>query len=240
MKYCIQPLPNKKELHYKYDNIFCKDDTYTKFTGNGSHLPFKLFRTKQEVTELLNKFRETSFEDYIFFCILAFTGMRIGGACNIKIRNIDLKERRIVTDEKITEFNGKDNKYVIPIPFVPQLEAYMLQIKDRKKKPEFLFGQSQHTYFSRFKDQDSERHPHQFRDTINTFRMKKGVNDSVLAIFLSQKPKGVNAQKYMKIFNDFSVRRDYYDYYFPYYDYFHYYFKPNEWNELEKRVKDLD
>ena len=78
------------------------------------------------------------------------------------------------------------------------------------------------------------------RKGSNDSILKKGANDSILAILLSQKPKGINAQKYMKIFNDFSVRRDYYDYYFPYYDYFHYYFKPNEWKALEKKVIDLD
>lgn len=240
MGYCIQPLPNKKELKMKFDNLFCKDDTYTKFNGNGKHLNFELYRTKEEVYELLNKIREVSFEDYIFFSILIYTGMRRGGASNILIENVDLEARRIITDEKLTEWNGKDNQYVIPIPFVSQLEAYIIQIKEICPEQKKLFDYSSGHYYQHFKGYDLKRHPHQLRDVINTFRMKKGCNDSVLAILLNQKPKGVNAQNYMKIFRDFSVRRDYFDYYFPFYDYFHYYFKPMEWKSLEMRVKDLD
>jgi integrase len=240
MRYCIKFLPNKPELRIKYDNILTDDD-FDGFSDNIVHMEFSYIKEKAELYGFLDAIRARSFENYIFFCLLTFTGMRIGGALNIIVDNIDLIERKIVTKEKHTKKNGLNNHYVIPKPFAKQLESYILQMKTNYPTRIKLFEKSYNYYFNQFQSIEVGKHPHLLRDSINSFRMKKGLNESVMAILLNQDPVGVNAKHYLRLLNDFSVRRDFFDYYFPFYGYFKgFSFDIKEWKEIERNVKDCE
>lgn len=215
----------KHKLEIDLDDIF--DNYHFSDTGKSRlETPFQ----KIHVFDCLRFFRERNFEDYILWGIIAFSSMRIGGAMNIQIKNINLDERYIITDEKQTECMGKDNIYFIPLKFKRSLESFLSEIQQVNSKREMLFKLTDKAYRLHLKDWGNsinERmslkldvHPHLFRDAFNTEIFELGANEEQRCMILNQMPRSVNPQHYLKRLRQIENRREIYDKFFPYNDFF--------------------
>lgn len=214
----------RSALKYDYDDIF-DEDAYT-FKETGTHRD-ETPLTMEWVVDCLRYWRTRSYEDYIFFSLLAYSAMRIQAATKIELAKIDLVERKIVTNDKITKWFGKENAYIIPKSFVVKLESFIEEIRLTRPNQKTLFRYIPAIYRRHIKEWadnvkqrkgwNIDMHPHLFRDAINTFFKENGlVLEEDRCLILIQMPKGVNPQVYLKRMKDFEFRRNLYDRYFPF------------------------
>lgn len=216
----------KQALKHDYDDIFDPDGH--KFIETGStrqETPL----TMEQVIDCLKYWRDRDYEHYIYYSILAYSTMRGGAACKILIKNIDLNERKIVTDDKVTKWFGKENAYIIPKGFVTKLESFIEEVRSLRPDQEKLFQYTAAVYrrhIKKWADDAKMRkgwnidiHPHLFRDATNTLFKENGLTDQEdRCLILIQMPSGVNAQRYLKRMKDFKIRQEIYDRWFPFKD----------------------
>lgn len=209
----LPKLAANEKVDYNYELIFSsKFFTFSQAGEKRAEEPF----TKDDVSDCLAFFRPRNERDYMMFSLLAYTGMRVGGLCNIQIKNVNIQERTIKTQEKKTKVRSGFNTYFIPMSFVNTLEAYLLMRKKLYPNQQFLFPILPKTVRKQIKRWRDTAHPHLFRDALNTRWEEMKLEESIRAILLNQKPSGVNSAHYLKKYRSISARKDVYDRNFPY------------------------
>jgi len=210
----INPVPSRTFYRFK-DKINENDFTQKYLTKDTMVRIIKFYFYSQQYTM------------FIICALLAFLNFRISEIVTIRIEDIDLKERKIISG-KVVGFAKKGPVIsFFPSWFGPFLEKY---IQDNKSKNQFLFRS--HTQQSRFgflhpktpqkylrdiknilKIRDEITNPHAWRDGVNSLREKMGAPDRHLDLLLNQKPKGVNRQNYLKRLKNYTELRELWDLY---------------------------
>lgn len=106
--------------------------------------------TNDEIRDVLFYTRK-DYRIYILFYLLADTSMRLNGCLNIKIKNIDLEDRSIVTFDK-----GKMRKYLIGEKLKDALKRYI----PLRKRINSIHKYSEYLFCSRKSKQMSTGHVH--------------------------------------------------------------------------------
>jgi integrase len=202
-----------EQIKYNYEVIF-KDSFYT-MKNTGTHRSEEPL-TKQDVLDCINFFRERNERDYIMVCLLAYTGMRVGGLMNLELRNINFDLRCLLTQEKRTRAHNGINKYAIPPFFVRILKAYVTQLQALYPTQTHLIPICSRVIRKQLKKWRSSIHPHLFRDAINSRWSEAGMDIGFRSILLNQKPPNVNTDNYQKFLRSWNARIEIYDKFFPY------------------------
>ncbi|WP_457558245.1 tyrosine-type recombinase/integrase [Candidatus Harpocratesius sp.] len=214
--YVLTPkIARNEAIKYNYSIIF--SNSYFQFTDIQNKMPENKM-SKQDVLKILKFFFARNFRDYIAFAILAFTGMRPIGLLNIKVQNIDLKNRMIKTIGKRTKTNRTGEvRYFFPEFFRNDLEAFILE----RQESEDLFNITSQNLRRQLKKYPyNDYHLHQFRETLNVERLKMGLIDPDLRkMLLNQHVSDVNVKHYVDSLKDPEYPedlRELYDKFFPY------------------------
>jgi len=214
IKWIIGPkLAAREQIQYNYDVIF--DPNYITFTDTGTHYD-DIPLTKTDIVNCLAFFRARNERDYLLFSILAYTGMRAGGVCNIRIDNVNFDTRSIKTQEKRTSHSTGMNTYAIPKTFMNTLKAFILQQTQIFPTEPRLFPITPKAVRIQIKRWRKDAHPHLFRDALNTIWMDMGLDQAIRSMLLNQVPTGVNAQNYLKKYRSWPARLELYDRFFPF------------------------
>lgn len=159
---------------------------------------------------------------YFAYCILAFTGMRVGGLSILKKSDIIFNEldsegyRRLSVVEKATKKN-RFNTYFLPPYFIDELKEYCETLPG-----EFIIPRNNTTMnCSVVRRIEAEfanfgLNPHKLRDCMNSSWASLGIDQDIRSIFANQNPEGVNSQNYLRKFKSLALRKKYYDIYNPY------------------------
>lgn len=172
--------------------------------------------SREDVLDCLRFFYGRNYRDYTMFSLLAYSGMRVGGVTALKIEDIHLEDRYIITQEKPTGNSPGINTYFIPKKFQTDLKAYILEVTAKNPTQERLFPIEPKSVRHQLKKWRPSAHPHLFRDAINTRWFELGLEESLRALLLSQTPHFVNSIHYLKKYQTLEAKREIYDRYFPY------------------------
>lgn len=125
--------------------------------------------------------------------LLVYTGVRVSELCSIRINDIDLKSRTL----KIRSGKGdKDRLVVFSEKVVPDLKLYMMEIRERNGKNDFLFPTSKSKKISPVTIERIVRDivkrsgitkkvtPHTFRHTFATSLLRNGADLRIIQILL--------------------------------------------------------
>jgi site-specific recombinase XerD len=189
---------------------------------------------RNTILQILAHAKKVHRKMYVLLVLLVHNGMRISELVSIKLSNVNLEERLLVTGLEKEHAKESICYYFIPAKFVIYLSNYIAELKVEYKDPIFLFPGS-----------DSQRHltitnaarniakycnlllvqnkialcnanPHSFRHALNYERLKLGCNDSLLAILLNQVPKGSNAIYYLEMVkNNINIRKEFWEKFTP-------------------------
>lgn len=209
----VPKLARGEKSRFDYSIVFAPN--YVELTDSGFTRTVEPL-SKNDILDCINFFRTRNERDYIVVCLLAYTGMRIGGLVNIEIKNIDFTTRCINTKEKRTKANTGDNRYAFPKFFAESLKAYVFQYQLMRPNEIYLFPVTTKNLRQQLKKWRKEIHPHLFRDALNSRWADLGMDEGLRSIILNQKPTGVNAQHYLKELKSWNKRLEYYDRFFPY------------------------
>ena len=208
----MNPVPTKKS--YKFTKRECDIE-------DAKDEKDEIFSRKQ-LLELLIKTKQIKFRDFIIFCILIGTGMRVSEALTIKIQKIDLEKRIIKTGKVINaRKTGKELVFFIPKKFVPFLDKY---IRIVNRKTGWLFpGKKDHLRYNHWHRQIRKKYgtiygkTHRFRKSIISYRVDIGCPLYVSEMLTNHQPTSVQGKYYIK--KSFANKRQLYDKWFPYYSF---------------------
>ena len=167
--------------------------------------------TKEEVKKILDYTYYNNYNYYIFFRLLAETGMRIGEFLNLDCEDVNVKKRYI-------EAEGKTGRkvYYFSEGLARHLEIYLKERISKETDSNALFLSIQKKQYALRTinhyirncvirlDIEKRISCHTFRRTLNTFRKRMGCPREDRKILLCHKVSDVNFSCYVKL--------NYYDY----------------------------
>ncbi|MFX1236335.1 MAG: tyrosine-type recombinase/integrase [Promethearchaeota archaeon] len=164
---------------------------------------------------------------FVIVSLLLYSGARISEIMHLEINNIDFEERFFYTKVKSKKSLNRWGLYFFPEFFVPHLKAWIQEIQQQYKEPNYLFqyGQTHLTdksprmHLRKIKNilgLNCRMNPHSFRDLINTARFEKGLNTKFRSLLLNQLPRNVNVKHYLKKYKKRKELLRIYDQTFPY------------------------
>ena len=173
--------------------------------------------------------RFTFFTDYELFiqvCLLAYTGMRVSELVTIRVTDLDLESRIIITGR----VSGHSKSGVVVYFYPTFFGRYFRDFIEQTDHKEFLFPspvsnrdhistktpRSKLRKITEILDLDQPVNPHAFRDAINTGREEMGCRIETRNLLLNQKSKNVNTKHYLKKYKNLLKLREKYDRWFPY------------------------
>jgi integrase/recombinase XerD len=125
--------------------------------------------------------------------LLVYTGIRVSELCSIRIQDIDLNNKTL----KIRNGKGdKDRLVVFSEKVVPDLKLYLMDVRDKKPKSDFLFPTSKSKRISPVTIERLVRvivkrsgitkkvTPHTFRHTFATSLLRNGADLRIIQILL--------------------------------------------------------
>jgi integrase/recombinase XerD len=125
--------------------------------------------------------------------LLVYTGIRVSELCSIRIQDIDLNNKTL----KIRNGKGdKDRLVVFSEKVVPDLKLYLMDVRDKKPKSDFLFPTSKSKRISPVTIERLVRvivkrsgitkkvTPHTFRHTFVTSLLRNGADLRIIQILL--------------------------------------------------------
>lgn len=186
--------------------------------------------TLEELSTILNYFKENRFTYYLIFRILAETGMRKGGVINYNIEDSEknLNNRTIITKEKTgvkQYFVSKElSEYLSMYLEDRKLEAvninafFISRNKDRFSNRAFngiLKGVNSNIGVLRKLNINKNITCHTFRRSLNTFRFKMGAPSDDMEFLLGHSIS-LNRDKYVKLSHE--EKLEIYDKWYPYYN----------------------
>ncbi|MHA1150376.1 MAG: tyrosine-type recombinase/integrase [Promethearchaeota archaeon] len=220
----INPVPIKKV--FQFDK---HEQDFKKITDEEEDI-----FSKKELLNILELSKKHKFRDFIFFCILIVTGMRLSECLTIKIENISLKRRFIQTGfVKDARKSDKALLFFFPKNFAPFLEKYIRILNGSSLwlfpgKTSYWQKSSWYNYIAKtygieVQLGDKKNYyskytkSHSFRRTLITRRLKNGCPLLISEMLMNHKSSSVEGMHYFRL----SIRgkRDYYDKWFPYYDF---------------------
>jgi integrase len=167
--------------------------------------------TKEEVKRILDYVYYNNYNYYLFFRLLAETGMRIGEFLNLDCEDVNVKKRYI-------EAEGKTGRkvYYFSEGLARHLEIYLKERMNREADSKALFLSIQKKRYALRTinhyirncvirlDIEKRISTHTFRRTLNTLRKRMGCPKEDRKILLCHKVSDVNFSCYVKL--------NYYDY----------------------------
>ena len=185
-----------------------------------------VYATKEELRKILEYFKLRKINRYLIFKLFVFTGMRKGELLNLRIDEIDIKERVIHL------YLGKTGEkyYILPNEkeFLTILQMYIDGRKNRECEYDHLFLSPQDKPYSQRafnltlskvrKELEIENTItcHTFRRSLNDFRKKIGCPLEDRELLIGHKTSNVNINGYTK--TDIINQREAYDTWNPYKD----------------------
>jgi len=167
--------------------------------------------TKEEVKRILDYMYYNNYNYYIFFRLLAETGMRIGEFLNLDCEDVNVKKRYV-------EAEGKTGRkvYYFSESLARHLEIYLKERMGKETDSNSLFLSIQRKRYALRTinhyirncvirlDIEKRISSHTFRRTLNTLRKRMGCPKEDRKILLCHKVSDVNFSCYVKL--------NYYDY----------------------------
>jgi integrase/recombinase XerD len=180
--------------------------------------------SEAQVNQLLS--RITNYEYYIWTLFLLYTGARIGELANLRLKDVDFKERTIF----IREGKGKKDRYTfMNDELYYHIKGYVEKIRvHRTPKTDKFFVSCTGRHISEYhienyrkylkevsKDMGVEVSPHKLRHTFGTLACQKGMNIEILAKIMGHSDmrttlkylhssKEVRKKEYLRVMNKFT------------------------------------
>lgn len=231
------------DIAARYQVIMTKLSQITNFKNTGKKMD-KIFLTEEELKLFTTFFRDrktgisqVNERNHFAIKIMILTGMRIFGLMDIQIKNINFDKLIIITDEKLTNHNGRDNIYHFVEPFAKELRYYI--IKNKLSSNDYLFEVSDKTIRTAVKllakETNNERllivHPHTFRHNFSTYFSKNETPKHYLERLQNDKITTMIDTFYNLTLQDVDKMTIVYHYFFPYR-----FLYPNyDWSKWEKK-----
>ena len=195
------------------------DDVREDVEGTESIIPDEMLE------QIIMLARERSVKEHIFFLLLKYCGMRVSECLSIKVKNLHLDERYLVTGVVYgCRKNNKDGKnpsvYFFPRKVVTEINQYM---KLLEKNTEWLFpmksDKSRHEGHNHYADIYSglvgyDFTSHAFRRTLITKRKNMGCDMATSHMLVNHAISDVEFQHYIKL--SVAEKRAAYDSWNPY------------------------
>jgi len=144
-----------------------------------------------EVTVILKNCR--NLKERLVIKLLVYTGIRVSELCSIRIPDIDLNSKTL----KIRNGKGdKDRLVVFSEKVVPDLKLYLMDVREKKPKSDFLFPTSKSKKISPVTIERLVRMivkrsgitkkvtPHTFRHTFATSLLRNGADLRIIQVLL--------------------------------------------------------
>ncbi|MHA1869570.1 MAG: tyrosine-type recombinase/integrase [Promethearchaeota archaeon] len=203
-------IANHKNNFLLYDFVF--SDEFFVFSESANKREI-IALSKKDILDFIEETRK-NIDDYIWFSLLIFSGCRVGGLCNLIIKDIDFKQDIFQTQEKKTSASSGFNRYFLPHNFMDELKVYILRKqlgKDAKLCP--ITPKQVRIRLRRYRHQ---WWPHLFRHTLRVQWHLAGMPDTEAEMLLNHKVKNIQ-EVYLQQLNNIDHLRGIYDRYFPYY-----------------------
>jgi len=148
--------------------------------------------------------------------LLAYTGVRVSELCSIRVSDIDLENKSL----KIRGGKGdKDRLVIFSDKIVPDLKKYIMEIKERKGKAEFLFPTAKSKKISPVTVERIIRNlarraginkkvtPHVLRHTFATSLLRNGADIRIIQVLLGH--ASISTTQIYTHVDDGALRRSY-------------------------------
>ena len=208
----------KKYLKFLSDNDIIKNSLdvspprWTDWIDPDKPQENKINPSEEDIIKLLKHSFRVNPRMFIYIALMAHNGMRDSECRSIRLHNIDLENRTIISG--VIENHAKKGicYYYIPDKLVPHLKRYIDDLKTEFNNPVSLFhskGETDDFLSKRSIDRNLVKYKevlklncavntHVFRHSLNWFRFTKKCDNALMAILLNQKPEGTNAKFYLK------------------------------------------
>jgi len=178
--------------------------------------------TPEQLLHVLKQTKIGSFKFFIASVILTVCGMRMSECLTIRLENLNLVGRYLMTGTEENARKSGKAYFIFPEEIVPLLTEYILEVKARDPSTPWLFpGQNGHqstfrfhTFLSRLK-LPFPVHSHAFRRSLETYQIKGNSRTPLhfVEILSNHAISSVVMRHYAKI--TLEERRALYDQYFP-------------------------
>jgi integrase len=169
--------------------------------------------TSQEIKELLQELRKVNVRDYIFCSILAFSGCRISGLVNLKIKDIDFEKAIFYTQEKRTSSSSGRCRYFLPNWFMKEIQVYIQ--RNGLTNENNICNITDKAVRKNLKRYKKDWWLHLMRHTIRANWYLNGMQKPDADMLLNHKPDSVDSI-YLKSLNNVTHLREAYNKFFPY------------------------
>jgi len=172
------------------------------------------YLVETEVSKILDSCRNN--KEKLIVELLAYTGVRVSELCSIRVSDIDLENKSL----KIRGGKGdKDRLVIFSDKIVPDLKKYIMEIKERKGKAEFLFPTAKSKKISPVTVERIIRNlarraginkkvtPHVLRHTFATSLLRNGADIRIIQVLLGH--ASISTTQIYTHVDDGALRRSY-------------------------------
>jgi len=172
------------------------------------------YLVETEVSKMLDSCRNN--KEKLIVELLAYTGVRVSELCSIRVSDIDLENKSL----KIRGGKGdKDRLVIFSDKIVPDLKKYIMEIKERKGKAEFLFPTAKSKKISPVTVERIIRNlarraginkkvtPHVLRHTFATSLLRNGADIRIIQVLLGH--ASISTTQIYTHVDDGALRRSY-------------------------------
>jgi len=172
------------------------------------------YLVEAEVSKMLDSCRNN--KEKLIVELLAYTGVRVSELCSIRVSDIDLENKSL----KIRGGKGdKDRLVIFSDKIVPDLKKYIMEIKERKGKAEFLFPTAKSKKISPVTVERIIRNlarraginkkvtPHVLRHTFATSLLRNGADIRIIQVLLGH--ASISTTQIYTHVDDGALRRSY-------------------------------
>ncbi len=172
------------------------------------------YLVEAEVSRILESCRNT--KEKLLVELLAYTGVRVSELCSIRVSDIDLENKSL----KIRGGKGdKDRLVIFSDKIIPDLKKYIMELKERKGKVEFLFPTAKSRKISPVTVERIVRSlakkaginkkvtPHVLRHTFATSLLRNGADIRIIQVLLGH--ASISTTQIYTHVDDGALRRSY-------------------------------
>ncbi|MGC8546629.1 MAG: site-specific tyrosine recombinase/integron integrase [Thermoplasmata archaeon] len=172
------------------------------------------YLVETEVSKILDSCRNS--KEKLIVELLAYTGVRVSELCSIRVNDIDLENKSL----KIRGGKGdKDRLVIFSDKIVPDLKIYIMEIKERRGKSEFLFPTAKSRKISPVTVERIIRNlakraginkkvtPHVLRHTFATSLLRNGADIRIIQVLLGH--ASISTTQIYTHVDDGALRRSY-------------------------------